>query len=157
MTTLLPTLDAMLALLRACPSATLTATNSAIDDTRVMISESTPYSIIVDHGGTVEDTLDWLQQGKYTETHLLNLWVCYKRGQGEGGDAAQKQALRTLVEGVKDYLRPYETLNGAPYVIESRITETGPADYSVLTVRAEVSTHIVQRVTVRVQCVRAEV
>jgi hypothetical protein len=156
MSTLPASKTALLTLLRAYPDATFDSSNSALDDWAVLTSEGRTYSLVIEMGAaTTEDTGDYLAQGDYSETHRLDAWICWKRGQGEGGDAAQRQALIDLTERLKDYARPYTRLNGAANVEQARIVETSEPLYIAPRSMHAASTHVAQRITWEIQCTAA--
>lgn len=155
MSTLLTAQTALLDLLQQYPAATFDASNSSINKWDVLMSQGRDYSAVIEMDEATQegDELNgYREQGMYQETHRLALWIAWKRGQGDGGDAAQKAACLALTEGIKDFMRPYLTLNGAASVIEARITETSEPQYLAPRSVTAASTHVAHRVRWRVQC-----
>jgi hypothetical protein len=146
---------ALLALVRSYGAGLIfTEENSAAEDTLVLDAGTGVAAIVAMAGESVEgDKIDdYGEHGAYVERHQIAVWVCVERGTGDGGDGAISQECKALTESVKDYLRPYERLNGAPGVLRAQIVRTGAPDLISRSTAIEDATHVAQEVVFSVLC-----
>jgi hypothetical protein len=132
-----------------------TTTNSSADDWAVLDAGATEVAAVIEMAGPSTEGVEqdgYGVYGEYQETHQIGLWVCVKRGTGDGGDGAVKQTLKTLTEAVKDHLRPYRRLNDAAGVRAMTIMRTTEPNYIGLTEHIEDATHVGQLITIQVRC-----
>lgn len=156
MSTYLDIESALLALIRAyAGGAVFDAANSSVDDWIALDANGTEVAAVIEMAAA---STEGAQQdgygafGEYQETHTLALWICQKRGTGDGGDGAAKQALKTLTEAIKDYLRPFRRLDGAAGVRSARLLRTGEPVYISPNDQIEAATHVAQQITLQVVC-----
>lgn len=147
---------ALLTLVRAYASgAVFTTTNSAADDWKPLDAPNTEVAAVVEMAGASTEGVEqdgYGVEGEYQETHTIGLWLCKKRGTGDGGDGVVKQQLKALTEAVKDYLRPYRRLNGAAGVRSMKLMRTTEPTYISPTDKVGDATHIAQQITFQVLC-----
>lgn len=147
---------ALLTLLRAYNSgATFTSANSARDDATIIDTAAT--SALIEMGDASQEGIaegDYEEYGEYQEQHTIDVWICMKRSSGATGDGTIKQALKTLTEAVKDYLRSYRRLNAASGVRQMVITTTLPPAYVQRAGGKGVAdaSHLTQRIRCVVYC-----
>lgn len=132
MSTYLPAKAALLTLIRAYAGGSVFGTNnSSRDDFQVRDSPAGIACVVA----TAEDSLEsdridggallgYGVQGEYQERHTFVAHVFTTVGTGETGLDRIVTTLETLVEDIKDYLRPFHRLNGTPGVRDAKIVRT---------------------------------
>jgi len=149
--------SALLTLIRAYSGGTVfDEANSSVDNWLVLDANGTEVAAVLEMAGpTTEAVIDgdsYGVYGEYQETHTIGLWLCQKRGTGDGGDGAVKAVLKALTEGMKDHLRPYRRLDSAPSVRSMRLMRTTEPAYISPTDKVEDATHVAQQIVVQVLC-----
>lgn len=156
MSTYLAAEAALLTLIRAYSGgAVFDEVNSAAEDWDVLDAPDTEVSAIVEMEGSSEeaDELDdYGGHGEYVERHRIAVWVCVKRGTGEGGDGLVRAECKTLTEALKDHLRPYERLNNASGVLRAQMTRTSEIRMISTTEDPRDATHVAQQISIQVLC-----
>lgn len=147
---------ALLALVRTYNGgAVFDEVNSSAEDWTALDATGTEVAAVVEMAGeTVEadEIDDYGAHGEFVEQHQIGLWLCVKRGTGDGGDGETRAAVKALTEAVKDHIRPYERLNDAEGVLRAQIVRTSAPALISRSEEMEDATHDAQQVVFQILC-----